>query len=274
MSDRTPIEAASAEGPRLAPLSPTPAGPVLAPLGSTVPKPLLDPLKAGSASDGGGIGLAALDGAERSNSSDRDRSGEGPGKEEAKPGGLRKLALAATALLALVGGGLLLAGGDSDAASDAQRAQIRRTFDAEVAVGHLAFPTFDLSDPRQVDAAKSAIAAMPMPAPERAALAAKVDVEAAKPAANRSTSFLVLRAYDNQAEDGDQVLFRFGGTTIDVPLWKKPTTLVIPKDGPLNIDIIGKHDGNGGITLGIDTAYGPLPIPIMQEGEIVPLRVR
>jgi hypothetical protein len=274
MSIRSPLDASSREGPAPTLSGPIRTDPALAPLGAPEPKPLLDPLKTSSSAESDGIGLAALDGTGRSASSDRDLAGEGPKKDDAGPGGLRKLALAATALLALIGGGLLLAGGDSDAASDAQRAQIQRSFDAEVAAGHLAFPTFDLSDPRQVDAAKSAIAAMPMPAPERDALAAKVDVEAAKPAADRSTSFLVLRAYDNQAEDGDQVLFRFNGSTVDVPLWKKPVTLVIPKSGPLEIQVIGKHDGNGGITVGIDTAYGSLPIPILREGEILPLTVR
>ena len=202
---------------------------------------------------------------------------------------VKKTATILAAIAAVAIGGFFLFGApDSDNLS-AKDKQIRADhFYSEVAAGHLAFPAYDLNDPRQVDAAKATIAAMPAdpkasPAQvkvfeeQKAKLVAQVQTEAAKPAGQRNTEFVVLRLYDNCAIDDDTVIVQapgFPATTIH--LTKDYKTVVIPKPAgaPVTVTVTGIHDGGGGETVGIDTASGPLAMPVFEEGQTIPLTIR
>jgi len=203
---------------------------------------------------------------------------EVPKTEQVAPRPMKKILTAAAVLVGLAFGGFFLLGGpDSDDLSKDEIQARQQHYDAELAAGHVVLPTFNLSDPRQVQAAKTAIATMPLDQDAKTAMIAQVEQQAQTAPESRTVDYVVFQAYDNCYVDGDTITFRAPGipdTTI--VLAKNFQTVVIPKPvgQTITVKVIGVHDGGGGITAGINTVFGPLAIPVMPEGAVIPLTVR
>lgn len=82
-----------------------------------------------------------------------------------------------------------------------------------------------------------------------------------------------LTVWDSHAPDGDVVRVISAGYSRDVTLHKQPLVLAIPVQGSMPIQIVGVHDGGGGITLAVQGAHAPIMTPIMSEGQTVAVRV-
>jgi hypothetical protein len=137
----------------------------------------------------------------------------------------------------------------------------------------------------QGDKAEAAIAAMDLPAPDKAALrnhatqpaqGAATPAPAAQPVAARQQQpvrLIELMLWDTHAADGDVVRVIGGGLTRDVLLTKSPTVVHVPDNGSGVIQVVGVKDGGGGITLGIKGAQRSVLMPIMSEGQTLSLPV-
>lgn len=197
---------------------------------------------------------------------------------EAKKGLLaKKGGLIAGAIAALIGGFLLFGGPSNDDLTREQIQERTQQFEQAVAAGRMVFPVYDLSDKAQVTAATDAIKAMAIAPEEQKAMVARVQTEAAKAPAQRTTEFFVLQLEDNCVVDGDIVAVQSNGfPSTTVTLAKNAKTIVIPKTPgqPLTVTVVGVHDGGGGITVGASTSTGPIALPVLRPGETVPLTVR
>lgn len=82
--------------------------------------------------------------------------------------------------------------------------------------------------------------------------------------------------WDFRDEDGDVVRVVSSGYTRLVPILHQPVTLAMPAPPNGVINVIGVHDGYGGITVGIESGAVPLSLPVLVEGQIVgvPVAVR
>lgn len=85
-----------------------------------------------------------------------------------------------------------------------------------------------------------------------------------------------LTLWDYRDEDGDVVRVVSSGYSRIVPIWHKPVTLAIPAPPNGVVNLIGAHDGFGGITVGISSGAVPVALPVLSEGQIVgvPVTVR
>ena len=193
------------------------------------------------------------------------------------PRSFKQLALAAVAVAALTFGGFALFGGsNSDDLSQEQIQARQQNFTQAVLAGRATLPTFNLSDPSQVAAAKSAIVAMDVGQDVKQAMVAQVEQQAQTAPQDRTVEYVVFQAYDNCVVDGDTIRFRAPGlpdTTLVLDHNYKTVVIPKPVGQPMTVKIIGVHDGGGGITAGINTVNGPLAIPVLTEGDTIPLTI-
>jgi hypothetical protein len=115
-------------------------------------------------------------------------------------------------------------------------------------------------DLSSAEAQARAVAAAPLSASDARALVADA-------VAGRKVLVKVV-LWDNMDEDGDQVGVTSGGVTAVVKLTHAPQTIVLPLGPAGEVILTGLVDGlGGGVTVGAETAYGPIGIPPMQVGE-------
>lgn len=81
----------------------------------------------------------------------------------------------------------------------------------------------------------------------------------------------MVMLWDNMDEDGDAVRIQTSEGAIDVPLLHTPVKVFIPYKPGESLNIIGVHDGSGGITAAIETKSGTVPLPLMSVGQIIAL---
>jgi hypothetical protein len=83
-----------------------------------------------------------------------------------------------------------------------------------------------------------------------------------------------LTLWDTHAEDGDVVAIVSAGYRREVRITNGVQRVIIPvKQGTSVIEVIGIHDGGGGITLGVEAAGGQALMPIMAVGQTLALPV-
>lgn len=112
------------------------------------------------------------------------------------------------------------------------------------------FPLVNLNDPEERAKAE---AALNLPAPEAAKILQAADAG--------QLQLAWVTVWDNFAEDGDVVQISSNGYSATVPLWNKPTTVVIPVTSAGTVEVTGLVDGGGGITAEARTASGEIPFP-------------
>jgi hypothetical protein len=117
-------------------------------------------------------------------------------------------------------------------------------------------------------AARPQPAAQPAPEP-RAAAQPVADDEVELPLA-------WLTLWDHRDEDGDIVRVVSEGYMRTVPILNAPVTLAVPVPASGVVNIIGIHDGTGGITVGIRSGVTPVLLPVLSVGQAVgvPIVVR
>ncbi|MEM6890839.1 MAG: hypothetical protein AAF636_22290 [Pseudomonadota bacterium] len=83
------------------------------------------------------------------------------------------------------------------------------------------------------------------------------------------TTLVSVNLFDTDHEDGDVVEIRADGLAFRVHLRNAPQRVVLPiQEG--HVTMVGIADGNGGITVGIETEDGSRSLtPVMRVGEIV-----
>jgi hypothetical protein len=121
---------------------------------------------------------------------------------------------------------------------------------------------------RLIDAAEqaSAIAAMKLPENDRSALVADLQQKRAR------LAWLTL--YDTNDEDGDAVTIASIGFRQDVVLTKAPITIAVPMPPSGVITLTGLIDGKGGgVTVGVVSPAGPIPLPVMSVGQSIGIPV-
>jgi hypothetical protein len=88
-----------------------------------------------------------------------------------------------------------------------------------------------------------------------------------------SVRLIELTLWDSHAADGDVVRVISAGYSRDVVLYKQPLVLAVPVQAGVPIQILGVHDGGGGITLAVKGADSPVMTPIMSEGQTISLPI-
>jgi len=82
-----------------------------------------------------------------------------------------------------------------------------------------------------------------------------------------------LVLWDSDAPDGDIVRVVSGGYSRDVVLQKQPLLLAVPVQGSTPIQIVGVHDGGGGITLGVKGGSQSVMAPVLSVGQTIALPI-
>jgi hypothetical protein len=93
----------------------------------------------------------------------------------------------------------------------------------------------------------------------------------ATPTDNIALAKIVL--WDSMAQDGDVVRVVSAGYSVDVPLLKQHTMVMIPVDGSRLVQLIGVTDGGGGITVGVQNGDGQVSLPVLSGGQVLNLPV-
>lgn len=95
-----------------------------------------------------------------------------------------------------------------------------------------------------------------------------------KPAtAGESIAMAKIVLWDSMTQDGDIVRVASAGYSIDVPLLKLQTVVMIPVDSSRTIQLTGVTDGGGGITVGIQNGDGNISLPVLGNGQVLNLPV-
>jgi hypothetical protein len=140
-----------------------------------------------------------------------------------------------------------------------------------------------------------AVDQMGLPAPEKAALLARLNADqpalspgqkpetvapatlsAAAPApAHARTRLAWITLWDTDAEDGDVVRIESNGLSRTITLSKQPLTIAVPVPADSVVKVSGVRDGEGGgITVGFASGAARAVFPIMSVGQTLGLRVR
>lgn len=93
----------------------------------------------------------------------------------------------------------------------------------------------------------------------------------ATPTENIALAKIVL--WDSMEQDGDIVRVASAGYSVDVPLLKQQTMVMIPVDGSRLVQLTGVTDGGGGITVGIQNGDGQVSLPVLSGGQVLSLPV-
>ncbi len=111
-----------------------------------------------------------------------------------------------------------------------------------------------------------------LPAPAVAALPAASSA-VPSPAALLDSEFELpmawLTIWDHRDEDGDIIRVVSEGYTRTVPILNTPVTLAVPVPASGVVNIVGVHDGFGGITVGIKSSVTPVLLPVLAPGQVV-----
>jgi hypothetical protein len=82
-----------------------------------------------------------------------------------------------------------------------------------------------------------------------------------------------MTLWDTHDEDGDVDALASAGFRREIVLTNAPQTISFPVDSASTVQVIGVHDGGGGITLGISSPAQQVLMPIMSEGQALTLPV-
>lgn len=171
---------------------------------------------------------------------------------DARRGGLGVVILlvigVATGYLAITGP---LHPGDNVASSETQRRND----------SFLAMPPIQLQAVQPAERPQ-AVAAMKLPQNSQSSLQEDVSSD--------RTKLVWISLFDADAEDGDAVRVETDGFRQEVVLRKTPVRLAVPLRSASTIRLTGTIDGEGGgVTPGIVTPAGPMPLPILSVGQTI-----
>jgi hypothetical protein len=98
------------------------------------------------------------------------------------------------------------------------------------------------------------------------------------PAAQRVATRMPVRLvsvtlWDTHDQDGDVVTVSSAGYHRQIVLTNAPQTVAFPVNQASAVQVVGTHDGGGGITLGIRGPNQEFLMPIMSEGQSLTLPV-
>lgn len=79
----------------------------------------------------------------------------------------------------------------------------------------------------------------------------------------------IITLWDWAANDGDAVTVTTAGVTQLVPITNTPAVVVLPHEGPGMIALTAVRDGQGGVTVSVGSADGPINLRNMQIGETI-----
>lgn len=107
----------------------------------------------------------------------------------------------------------------------------------------------------------SVLVQLKMPEAEKQRLAEKL--------ADGSVRLAAVTVWDTMDEDGDIVEVSAAGFVQRVTIMHKPATFFLPLQPGGSVTIKAVHDGYGGVTLGVRTITGNLPLPRLAVGQSV-----
>jgi hypothetical protein len=84
----------------------------------------------------------------------------------------------------------------------------------------------------------------------------------------------LIAVWDWADEDGDVVAIVSAGYEQHVPLAHRPSVVVLPYADDPSIMVTAIQDGKGGITVGITSAHGPMPLARLMVGQSMRVVVR
>jgi hypothetical protein len=176
---------------------------------------------------------------------------------------LQPLPLAAAAVLciALAAGAAFLwsAGGTSGALAPGNDGGARHTV-LSVAADRTT-GAFKILPSEFQNAPASVLAQLDLPEADKARLKEKL--------ADGSVRLAAVTLWDNHAEDGDVVDLAAAGFSQRLTILHKPKIFFLPLQPGGSVLITGVRDGGGGITLGVSTILGPVPLPPLAVGQSV-----
>ncbi|MDX2288902.1 MAG: hypothetical protein NW217_08800 [Hyphomicrobiaceae bacterium] len=77
--------------------------------------------------------------------------------------------------------------------------------------------------------------------------------------------------WDTVHQDGDRVRISSAGFSQDVTILHKPRMFFVPYLPGAAVRIEATFDGGGGVTLGVRTAIGDVPLPYLSVGQVLEL---
>jgi len=92
--------------------------------------------------------------------------------------------------------------------------------------------------------------------------------------AAKRTKLVFMSFYDSDAEDGDVITVQSAGFTQALLLAKAPMTIALPASSDGHVKVTGTVDGGGGgVTVGVVTPGGPVPIAVLSVGQQISVPV-
>lgn len=116
----------------------------------------------------------------------------------------------------------------------------------------------DLVEPSQVPAV---VSQMQLPATDKQRLQSDID--------GGRTRLVWVTLRDIVAEDGDIVRIDSGAYSQTVLLKHDVQRIAVPEPPSGTINIVGIHDGGGGITVGMMSVNSPVNLPVMAVGQVL-----
>ncbi|MEX6501344.1 hypothetical protein [Pseudomonas zhanjiangensis] len=116
---------------------------------------------------------------------------------------------------------------------------------------------------------KAALDQMQLDPQQRRALENNMSTQESDP---QKVDLVWVDLWDFASQDGDIVRVASAGYQVEVSLLNAPKRISIPVDGTGSVQIVGVHDGGGGITLGLKSGTGAISLPVMQPGEMLLVR--
>jgi hypothetical protein len=111
----------------------------------------------------------------------------------------------------------------------------------------------------------SVLAQLNMPEADKRRLAEKL--------ADGKVRLAAVTLWDTVDEDGDAVDVSAAGFTQRLVIRHKPATFFLPVQLGGTVSITAVRDGGGGVTLGVRTIAGPVPLPTLVVGQTVEIPV-
>lgn len=107
----------------------------------------------------------------------------------------------------------------------------------------------------------SVLVQLKMPEAEKRRVAEKL--------ADGSVRLAAVTVWDTMEQDGDVVEINAAGFSQRVTIMHKPATFFLPLNPGGSVTVRAVHDGYGGVTLGVRTITGNLPLPVLPVGQSV-----
>lgn len=116
-------------------------------------------------------------------------------------------------------------------------------------------------EPLVANSSKHIFSGLAMPEPEKERLRAQM----------RNTQLRIgaITVWDTVDEDGDRIRITAAGFTQDVTILHKPATFFVPYLPGGSVRIEATRDGGGGVTLGMRTVLGDMPLPALSVGQVL-----